>query len=73
MLDNALGAILRKSKAPSGLSKAPRQLAFYGKPNPSYGEIVAADLVVNAEFEAAEVLKRVRNTLESSPAKYKVP
>jgi hypothetical protein len=45
----------------------------YGKPDPSYGEIVAANLVVNAEFEAADVLKRVRNTLESSLAKCRVP
>jgi hypothetical protein len=45
----------------------------YGKPDPSYSEIVPADLVVNAEFEAADVLKRVHNTLESSLAKYKVP
>jgi hypothetical protein len=42
----------------------------YGKPDPSYGKIVAADIVVNAEFEAADVLKRVRNTLEPSLAKY---
>jgi len=34
---------------------------------------VAVDLAVNAEFEAADVLKRVRNTLESSLAKYEVP
>jgi acyl-CoA synthetase (AMP-forming)/AMP-acid ligase II len=45
----------------------------YGKPDPSYGEIVAADLVVKAEFEGDDVLKRVRNILESSLAKYKVP
>jgi len=45
----------------------------YGKPDPNYGEIVAADLVVKAEFEGADVLKRVRNILESSLAKYKVP
>ena len=45
----------------------------YGKSDPSYGEIVAADVVVKAEFEGADVLKRVRNILESSLAKYKVP
>jgi acyl-CoA synthetase (AMP-forming)/AMP-acid ligase II len=45
----------------------------YGKSDPSYGEIVAADLVLMENFEFGDVLRRVRYTLESSLAKYKVP
>jgi acyl-CoA synthetase (AMP-forming)/AMP-acid ligase II len=45
----------------------------YGKPDPSYGEIVVADLVLGKDFEQDEVLSRIRGSLEATLAKYKVP
>jgi len=45
----------------------------YGKPDPSYGEIVVADLVLGKDFEQDEVLSRIRGSLETILAKYKVP
>lgn len=41
----------------------------YGKPDPSYGEIVAAELIVKDAFEASDVVRRVRHNLETSLAK----
>ncbi|MET4085578.1 hypothetical protein [Bradyrhizobium sp. S3.5.5] len=45
----------------------------YGKPDPSCGEIVVADLVLGKGFEQDNVLSRIRSSLETTWAKYKVP
>jgi acyl-CoA synthetase (AMP-forming)/AMP-acid ligase II len=45
----------------------------YGKPDPRYGEIVAADVVVTTGRAKEQVLTDVRLQLERGLAKYKVP